>query len=264
MSFLTKEQNARFLGTGAANAAGLGLFEFLDSYDPNRFERPSNTVDMAIFRSDGPWRSADQPLKLLMIKRSNHPSIGWWALPGGFVEIKENLEDAAARELEEETGVKGLPLVQLRTWGDYDRDPRMRVITTAFMALVEGPLAAEAGDDAADARWFDVSLKKTGEAVEDGIAIENYSLELIWRECADSRMCTETQKPVAGAGAPGEIRLCAALRRIQKGLGILKQTDYRLLRSDLIASDHALVIADALLTLKERAKAAGFDGSLQA
>jgi 8-oxo-dGTP diphosphatase len=70
-------------------------------------------------------------LRLLMIRRRNHPNIGMWALPGGFVELRENLEDAAKRELMEETGVENAPMIQLKTYGDYDRDPRWRVITTA-------------------------------------------------------------------------------------------------------------------------------------
>ncbi len=235
MSFLSKEQNERFLGTGAANAAGDGLQDFLDKYDPKRYDLPANTVDMAIFKSDGPWTTPDQPLKLLMIKRSNHPCIGWWALPGGFVDYKENLEDAAARELEEETGVKGLPLVQLRTWGDYDRDPRMRIITTSYMALVEGPLEAKAGDDAADARWFDVSLESTGIYSEEGYVLERYSLSL-----------------VSGQGRPEELRIGAEISRREYGSGLLRQVRYRLRSSDRIASDHALVIADALLFLREQ------------
>ena len=234
MSYLTKEQNKRFLGTGAANGAGLGLQDFLDKYDPKRYDLPANTVDMAIFKSDGPWESPEQPLKLLMIKRSNHPSIGWWALPGGFVELRENLEDAAARELEEETGVKGLPLVQLRTWGDYDRDPRMRIITTAYMALVEGPLAAEAGDDAADAKWFDIKLNRLDHSGSDGVIEDVYELKMV---------CDE---------GPEKLSIGAKLKRMELGSGLLRQVKYSLESSDLIASDHALIIADALLTLKGR------------
>ena len=67
------------------------------------------------------------------------------------MELKEDLYEGAARELQEETGVTGLPLQQLRTWGAYDRDPRWRVITTSFLALAEGDLPVRAGDDAADA-----------------------------------------------------------------------------------------------------------------
>ena len=92
-----------------------------------------------------------------MVKRSNHPSIGFWATPGGFVELKEDISEGAARELEEETCVKGLPLRQMRTWGEWQRDPRWRIITTSYLALVEGDLKVQAADDAKDAQWLDGS-----------------------------------------------------------------------------------------------------------
>ena len=100
-------------------------------------------------------------LKVLLVRRSNHPSIGFWALPGGFAEMRENLEDTARRELEEETGVKELPLEQFAVYGDYDRDPRTRVITTAYLSLVnEQDITVRAGDDAADAAWCSLCRKK--------------------------------------------------------------------------------------------------------
>jgi len=76
-------------------------------------------------------------LKVLLIRCGNHPSIGLWALPGGFVEMKESLREAAARELEEETGVKGMRLEQLYTFGEVERDPRTRIISVAYMAVVD-------------------------------------------------------------------------------------------------------------------------------
>ena len=79
-----------------------------------------NTVDMAVFAYN---ESEKKVTKVLLIQRGNHPSIGWWALPGGFVEYRENLETAAARELQEETGIEHLSFEQLKTYGAYDRDP---------------------------------------------------------------------------------------------------------------------------------------------
>lgn len=94
-------------------------------------------------------------LKLLLIKRKNEPFKGKFALPGGHVEKEENLEDSAARELEEETGVKSIHLQQLKAYGDVGRDPRGRVITVAFLALVDGEkIKLQAGTDAEIARWF--------------------------------------------------------------------------------------------------------------
>ena len=96
-------------------------------------------------------------VKLLLVNRRNEPFKGKWALPGGFVDIDEELEDAVARELAEETGLRGVRLEQMHTFGRCGRDPRGRVITVTFMGIVtEGEPKVQAGDDAAKARWFDI------------------------------------------------------------------------------------------------------------
>lgn len=101
---------------------------------------------MLIFAVD----NREESIRLLLIKRKNHPFLGCWALPGGFVEMTESLRDAAARELEEETGVKGMYLEQLYTFGETGRDPRSRIISVAYMAVIDGSgLKVQAGDDAA-------------------------------------------------------------------------------------------------------------------
>jgi 8-oxo-dGTP diphosphatase len=95
--------------------------------------------------------------KVLLVNRKNGPFKGKWALPGGFVNIDEELEDAAARELAEETGLVGVPLEQIYTFGNIGRDPRGRVITVVFMGVAsEKQRKIRAGDDAAKARWFDI------------------------------------------------------------------------------------------------------------
>ena len=161
------EDISRFYGTGERNKAGQTLDEYLDGYDPRQFDLPSNTTDIIVVRCEEELKSWEQQMEVLLIKRGNHPGIGFWATPGGFVEMRENMDEGAARELEEETGIQGLPLVQMATWGDYDRDPRWRVITTSYLALVEGDLAVQAGDDAADALWFKVSLKQESNDTEN-------------------------------------------------------------------------------------------------
>ena len=81
-----------------------------------------------------------------MVKRRNHPSIGWWALPGGFIELHENLEDTARRELTEETGVADLPMEQFAVYGNVTRDPRARIITSAYLSVVdEGQVKMQGG-----------------------------------------------------------------------------------------------------------------------
>lgn len=96
-------------------------------------------------------------LHVLLIKRHNPPFQGEWAIPGGFVEVDESLEQAASRELYEETGLKGIPLVQLHTFGQPGRDPRMRVVSVAYVALAHyTQISPQAGDDAAEAEWHPI------------------------------------------------------------------------------------------------------------
>jgi 8-oxo-dGTP diphosphatase len=114
--------------------------------------RPMVTVDAIVFAFFA------GKARLLLISRRNEPFRGKWALPGGFVGIDEELEVAAARELAEETGVEGVELEQMHTFGRCGRDPRGRQITVAFMGIVEGgPKKVKAGDDASDAQWFDIA-----------------------------------------------------------------------------------------------------------
>ncbi len=112
------------------------------------FPKPSVTVDVVIVTLRG------EELQVLLIKRDLAPYKGRWAIPGGFVQLDESLESAARRELNEETGVADVYLEQLYTFGDPGRDPRGRVISVAYIALVPAPLSVEAGSDAREARWW--------------------------------------------------------------------------------------------------------------
>lgn len=125
--------------------------ETAQSYDVTRYERPSVTVDVVVFTI------LDEQLKVLLIKRKSWPFEGMWAIPGGFVKMDESLEAAAYRELAEETGVTSADvyLEQLYTFGEPDRDPRTRVITVAYFALVGADkLSPRAASDAEDVAWF--------------------------------------------------------------------------------------------------------------
>ena len=135
--------------------------EFLRNYRPADFARPSVTVDIAAFSV------IDAELRVLLIRRGEHPFKGAWALPGGFVRVGdghrdqgEDVDAAAARELEEETALKPGPvyLEQLGAFGCARRDPRMRVITVAYFALIRPDLVplVKAGGDAAAAEWVHV------------------------------------------------------------------------------------------------------------
>ncbi|HZU67995.1 MAG TPA: NUDIX domain-containing protein [Ktedonobacteraceae bacterium] len=118
-------------------------------YDASKYERPSVTVDVVMMS----LRQRD--LQVLLVKRRSWPYEGMWAIPGGFVQMDESLETAAKRELQEETGVHDVYLEQLYTFGDPGRDPRTRVITVVYFALLDSErLQVRAADDAADVRWF--------------------------------------------------------------------------------------------------------------
>src|SRR3954466_3762546 len=117
-----------------------------------QYPRPALTVDCVVFGYD------EGQLKVLLIQRGLQPFKGQWALPGGFVRIEETVDQAARRELEEEAGLKQVFLEQLYTFGAVDRDPRERVVSVAYYALVKlSEHAAKAATDAAHAQWFDVS-----------------------------------------------------------------------------------------------------------
>lgn len=116
-----------------------------------QYPRAALTVDCVVFGFD------EGDLKLLLIERDLEPFAGRWALPGGFVHVGESLEDAARRELQEETGVSRVYMEQLYTFGQPDRDPRERVVTVAYYALVKLSLhSVKAATDARNAAWFDV------------------------------------------------------------------------------------------------------------
>jgi len=110
------------------------------------------TVDVVIFTI------RDGALSVLLVKRGIEPHLGAWAIPGGFVLDHESLDEAALRELREETGVADVYLEQLYTFGDPRRDPRGRVVTVAYYALIATDRATlQAGTDTVDARWWPVS-----------------------------------------------------------------------------------------------------------
>jgi 8-oxo-dGTP diphosphatase len=120
------------------------------------YEKPSVTVDIVIFTIE------DNELKVLLVKRDVEPFKNSWAIPGGFVRMQEHLEEAAKRELEEETGVKDVYLEQLYTFGEPKRDPRGRVITVSYIALVNSDkISLQAATDVSEARWFSVSKLPT-------------------------------------------------------------------------------------------------------
>ena len=195
-----------------------------------------NTADVLVFRYYKELQSVNDDLSLLMIKRKNHPCIGYWALPGGFCNIGEDLLAAAKRELFEETSLTGIPITQIHTWGETWRDPRDRIITTAFAALVDESVHEPvAGDDASEAMWFDVDFNKLASEIvyENGgeIVKSTYSVVLLNKE--SSQRC----------------EACVSIR--ENLYGILKERKYEVVHSENIAFDHARFIVNALLYIKQ-------------
>lgn len=188
---------------------------FLAAYDPSQYQRPSVTADTVVFALSG------EALKVLLIRRGNYPFKGCWAIPGGFVNINEDLLHAAQRELYEETGLENVYLEQYFTWGCPGRDPRTRVITVSYVGIADiSALCAKAGDDAAEAEWFEFANYTTCE--ENGIITVSYTLS-----------GKETLCPVA-AYPKGRMQQIAAVDNAG------------------IAVDHAESIAYAYAYLKQR------------
>ena len=130
---------------------GLTETEAIERYRAKNYPKPALTADIAVFARDG------ESVKLLLIRRGGHPFLGCWALPGGFADQGETIEQTAARELQEETGLTGLLLRLVGIYSAPGRDPRGWTVSAAYAVCVEaGQLRLVAGDDAAEAEWFDV------------------------------------------------------------------------------------------------------------
>jgi len=138
---------------------------FLAHYDPNRFERPSFTVDLVIFTV------RDEALQVLLVNRVEYPARGRWALPGGFVDIHRDatIEDCARRKLLEKTGVATPYLEQLATYGSRDRDPRHWTATTVYFALLPAHAPQPPAPDPEAVRWWPVR----GDAVAVALAFDH-------------------------------------------------------------------------------------------
>ncbi len=222
------------------NRQGLSEAEFLANYHAGTYDRPSVTVDMLIFTVTDEEKKnyrklPEKALRLLLIRRGNHPYINRWALPGGFVGVGESLDEAARRELKEETNIGDIYMEQLYTWGDVARDPRTRVISVSYMALADSSsLRIEAGDDATDAAWFTVSCKLDQQ--EKTVTARGYVLQQLvnlklWNEDQELSATVKTVKTV-------EDKVTTVKREIATCSGI--------------AFDHAKIIEYAIQRLRNK------------
>lgn len=217
---------------------GLTEKEFLEQYRAGDYERPSVATDMVIFtatdtEADSYRKLPEKELRVLLIRRGGHPYLGQWALPGGFVRPDETTEQAAARELEEETGVTDVYLEQLYTFSDVGRDPRTWVISCSYMALIPGDqVQLKAGDDADAAVWFKLTyrlLRERRELLERGsVKTMEYELKL---QAEDEVLTAVVARTITARPASTAV-------------------DYTILSNEGLAFDHAKIIASAIERLR--------------
>ena len=162
--------------------------EFLNSYNKNEYEKPSVAVDLLVFTVK------DDRLKIVLVRRSEHPFKDMLSLPGVFVGINETLDEAAARGAREEAGLADIYFEQLYTWGDIDRDPRMRIISVSYLSLTPSEkLTLSAGSRTSSAELYDVEalLASDEELAFDHRKIIEYGRERIRNKTEYSRIAFE-------------------------------------------------------------------------
>ena len=197
--------------------------EFLKDYDPSKFDRLSLTTDILIFSvSNGiqeNYRKLNQKyFSVLLVKRDTYPFKDKWCLPGGFVQIDEDIEDAAVRILDSEANIKDIYLEQLYTYGNPKRDPRMRVISTSYMALIDKNKLPNTVSK--NASWFNVMVLEDNKYIDvtldNGKEIIKFKIKKILKEKTTNKY------------------------------------GYEIVENDKLAFDHALVIMNGIERLKNK------------
>ena len=145
------------------------LETFLKHYDPSKFDRFAITTDILIFsvssEQQGNYRKLSKKhFSVLLVKREEYPFKDMWCLPGGFVKIDEDLEDAPKRILKDETNIKNIYLEQLYTYGSVNRDPRMRIISTSYMALIDKNRLND--NLTPNASWFNINYIEDDKSID--------------------------------------------------------------------------------------------------
>lgn len=198
--------------------------KFLSSYNIENYDRPSVAADVVALsvrseEDDCYRKNPEHKLSILLIKRGEHPFLGEWALPGGFLRPNETIEECAFREIREETGFTPTSLLPVGIFSEPSRDPRGRIISSAYASVI-GEKQAEVigGTDAAEAQWFDVSFKEKGNGI--------YALVL----------------------TRGETEINAYIKEVRERFG---KTSFEITENNGLAFDHAKIIATALALLKK-------------
>lgn len=198
--------------------------QFLQNYSQDCYDRPSITTDIAAFslrtvKSEAYRASPELKLCVLLIRRGGHPFKDHWALPGGFLQRGENIDECAFRELKEETNLRPVSMLWIDTFSQPERDPRGWIISHAYASVIaEEDANIFGGSDAADAQWFEVAFCEESK--------DRWRLEL----------------------RSGETALSALL---QAAPSATAKTRFTILENDGLAFDHASILASAMDTLRK-------------
>jgi 8-oxo-dGTP diphosphatase len=197
--------------------------EFLKNYDHSKFEKLSLTSDILIFSVSDVMQQNYRKLNekhfsILLVKRENYPFKDKWCLPGGFVGIKETIDDAVVRILADETNLRNIYMEQLYTFGSLDRDPRMRIISTSYMALIDKNNLNDKLSK--NASWFNIKIFEDDKTINIILDNGNETIDLILEKKAKEKFTN-------------------------------KDT-YKVVKNDKIAFDHPLVIAMGIDRLKNK------------
>ncbi|MCM1158307.1 MAG: NUDIX hydrolase [Bacteroidales bacterium] len=237
--------------------------EYLRKYDITQYDRPSIAADMAVFsimgkqsvtdkekvqNTDNYRKLPEKNLKILLIKRGTYPYRDCWALPGGFCQSNERVDETARRELYEETQVDNAYLKLCGIYGDIGRDPRGWIISHTFLALMDGGQSKlRAGTDAWEARWFDIGFVKKEirkEVTEDFAKIENeYCLQLDNTDVHATNLPDKTDER--------QVALSAVIREYREFKNYHETVQYEIVENNGFAFDHAKIITGAILSLRQ-------------
>jgi len=230
--------------------------EFLKQYDLTKYDRPSVAADMAVFSvmgEQGEKQARDKEnyrklpkrkLKILLIRRGDHPYRGDWALPGGFGRRSEEIYETAKRELFEETQISEAYLKLIGVFGREGRDPRGWIISHTFLALIDGEkYQVRGGSDARDAAWFEVEF--TQEKVPEKREKDHPGRSTLYRL---RLVCEEKEEPVV---------LQALIRKEDVIRHFHTETEYFVEEEEGLAFDHAKLICYALLSLRQEVESDG-------
>lgn len=204
--------------------------EFLKNYRADKYPRPSVTSDLCLFMNDTST-DAKAKLSILLVRRARHPYRNFFALPGGFANPDETVEECALREATEETGVTPKCILPIGIFSKPGRDPRGWVISSAYLAVVDGRTVKPIGaDDAAEATWFEIDFASTDEG-HIALSLQN-----------------------------GDRTATARLRKAK--IPCLRDR-YETIESENLAFDHAEIIAEALSVLRENGRELTLSASIK-